>query len=118
MSQRSLLMVRQVKHGVRSLSHHVNKLRPVVVTHVTRGRPNEPGYGVTFLVLAHVKAVQGHTERICQLTCKLCLAHARGADKEERCNWLGGAAESGPASLHCRYNRVNRNVLPEYGALE
>ena len=90
----------------------------LVKTHVTRGRPDQPGYRMPFHVFGHVETHQLDAHRQRQLSRDLGLADARGPAEQVRSDRLFRLAQTRPGQLDGAGKRVDGLVLAEDHGLE
>ena len=106
------------QHAVRVLSDGFREQTALVEAHIARGRADEARYRVAFHVFAHVEAQQFHAKRNGQLARHFCLAHARGASKQEGTHRLAVIAQARTRQLDGGGKRVDGRVLPEDDKLQ
>ncbi len=74
-------------HGVGLAAHALGQLAALLVAHIARRRADQPRNGVLFHIFGHVDANQTvlvPEQRLAQRLAQLGLAHARGAQEDER----------------------------------
>ena len=111
----------QQDHRVRPAPHRLGEIAPLLVTHVSRRRTDEPRHGVLLHEFRHVDArhgVFGVEQKLCQCLGQLRLAHPGGSQEEERAVGPVGIGEPGAGAADGVGNRTKRLLLADHAGLQ
>ena len=116
-----LLDLVEQHHGIGLAPHGLGQLAALVVTDVSRRRPDEPRHGVPLLVLAHVDT-RHHLvvveQELGQRLGQLGLADARRTEEDERTDRLAGIVQPGARTAHGVGNGRDGLLLPDDALVE
>ncbi len=107
--------------AVRAAPHRLGELAALVVAHVAGRRADEPRHGVLLHVLAHVEADQRRLvveQELGQRPRQLGLAHARGAEEDERADRALGVLEAGARAAHGLAHGRHGAVLADHALVQ
>ena len=100
------------QHRVGCFPDSIRKKSALFIPHIARGRTDKPCHRMLFLVLAHIKTVNGNPKDICKLPCQFCLTYTGWTDEEKVSHGLVRLAESCTGTLYRLYDCFNRMILP------
>ncbi len=98
------------------LANRLDKKPPFLIAHIARRRTDEFRHAMLFHIFAHIDALKMDTKLTCNLTCKLCLAHACGSSKEKCPNRAIGHIEPSACALE-RINKTRNCIILPKNAL-
>ncbi len=116
-----LLDLVEQHHRVGFAADRFGELAPFVVADVSGRRSDEPRYGVSLLVFAHVDArehVLVVEEELRQCFRKFGFAHARSAEEDERADRASRILQSGPRTAHGIGHRRDGLVLAHHASVQ
>ena len=116
-----LLHLVEQDDGVGLAAYRFGQLAAFFISHVSGRRANQTGHGVFLHVFGHVDThhvVLVVKQRLRQRLGKLGLAHARGAEEQERADGTVGVLNARAAALDGFRDGLNRFVLTDHPLVE
>ena len=108
-------------HAVGLAAHLFGQLAALVIADVARGRADQTRHRVPLHILGHIDADHGvlvAEHGLCQRLAQLGLAHARGAEEQERTDGALGVLDADPAAADRAGHRAHGLILADHALVQ